>query len=80
MREEDVESLALRTKERAVHDGLTVKKWVTAGDEEVCEARCALNAEQGWIPIAQPFQSGQDVYPAHTDCRCVVIYRGGDTN
>lgn len=47
--------------------------WLVTGGN-ICD-NCAGNAAQGWIPIDQPFQSG-DMRPLqHPACRCAALYR-----
>ena len=50
------------------------KKWLNVGDEKMC-ADCIANQEEGWIPVTQPFQSGDMTYPAHPACRCALLQR-----
>ena len=38
-------------------------------------AICSANGGAGWIPVTDPFPSGQDTIPVHPNCRCSVIYR-----
>ena len=54
--------------------GMDMEKFwlVTGGD--ICED-CLANAEQGWIPVDEPFSSGHMRYPAHTACRCSMLTR-----
>ncbi len=47
---------------------------MTQGDGLVT-AECSANAGAGWIPVSDPFPSGQDTIPVHPRCRCSVIYR-----
>jgi HK97 family phage portal protein len=54
--------------------GMKAKRWLLSNDEGICVA-CQRNAKQEWIPIDQPFQSG-DVAPlAHPRCRCDAAYK-----
>jgi hypothetical protein len=51
--------------------GMKFKNWLLgSGDCEVCQA----NANQGLIPIDEPFKSGVSRPPGHTRCRCSVAY------
>lgn len=47
------------------------KSWLTAGDERV-DPECALNEEQGPIPLDSPFASGHHAPIVHPNCRCVL--------
>ena len=58
----------------AVKVGTKFKKWLLSNDEGVCPI-CAGNAAQGWIPIEQPFQSGDLAPLAHPRCRCDARYK-----
>jgi hypothetical protein len=59
------------THESAKDTGMKFKKWLLGnGDCKVCQA----NANQGCIPINDPFQSGVNYPPAHTRCRCAAGY------
>lgn len=42
------------------------KAWDPAGD--ACEEICQPNADQGWIPIDEDFESGDDAPTAHPNC------------
>lgn len=44
---------------------VTKKKWATGA--ECCEI-CAMNEDEGEIPLDDPFQSGDDAPPAHPNC------------
>ncbi len=46
------------------------KQWLTSPD--ACP-ECIANAEQGAIPISDPFASGDEAPPAHPNCRCDII-------
>jgi len=58
----------------AEHQGRDEKRWVTQGDDLVSD-HCLDNEGQGWIAIANNFQSGVDTIPQHPNCRCNVRYR-----
>lgn len=45
------------------------KRWLTAQDALVEEV-CAMNEQQGVIPVDQPFLSGDMAPLAHPECRC----------
>ena len=47
------------------------KQWLTAGDERV-DPECALNEEQGSIPLETAFASGHMAPITHPNCRCVL--------
>lgn len=51
-----------------IENGVTTKRWVPAGSS-TCEI-CNGNADQGFIPVDQPFDSGDDYEPAHPNCEC----------
>ena len=52
--------------------GMKAKKWVK--DPDPCPV-CIANADQLWIPIDQPFQSGAMNPLQHPRCRCTATYR-----
>jgi len=52
------------------HAGVQRKRWLPDGGS-VCAA-CRANAEQGAIPLAAPFSSGDVAGPAHPGCSCGV--------
>ncbi len=55
--------------------GLEMEKyWITAGDDRVDDT-CAANEAQGWIPIDETFDSGNDRPLAHPACRCDLEIR-----
>jgi phosphohistidine phosphatase SixA len=64
-------------KEAAAEAPGDVEKSWDIGDEgcPICEA----NAEQGWIPADESFDSGDDEAPAHPNCDCSVDYRNAET-
>ncbi len=51
------------------------KSWLTAGDSHVDPDLCAPNEAQGWIPLDDTFQSGDDRPLAHPACRCAIMIR-----
>jgi len=59
--------------------GFKEKRWQTVGDERVRESHRA-NEQAGWIPTEQPFPSGGQTSPDGVGCRCVVSFRGVDTD
>lgn len=73
-RTETTYALGEGQKQAAIAKGQDEKKWVTQGDDEVAQV-CRDNEKQGWIPIADAFQSGVQTIPGHIQCRCTVIYR-----
>ncbi|SEJ55859.1 phage portal protein [Frateuria terrea] len=54
--------------------GMKAKHWLLSNDEGIC-VPCQRNAKQGWIPIDQPFQSGDAAPIAHPHCRCDAAYK-----
>ncbi len=61
-------------REAADAAGKEEKAWYTQGG--VTDV-CADNEAEGWIPIDDSFPSGDDTVPAHVNCECDVLYRGG---
>jgi SPP1 gp7 family putative phage head morphogenesis protein len=53
--------------------GRKYKTTITSGDARVSDI-CQGNEAQGWIPIAQAFQSGHMHAPHHPKCRCATTY------
>lgn len=51
--------------------GIDGKQSIAIGDERLCEV-CGGNADQGVIPIDQPFQNGDMTPPFHPACRCAL--------
>ncbi len=51
------------------------KSWLTVKDSKVETPICGANEAQGWIPLAQPFQSGHDRATGHLACRCTTLLR-----
>jgi hypothetical protein len=51
------------------------KSWLTAQDSAVDPDLCGPNEDQGWIPLDDQFQSGDDRPLAHPRCRCVLLTR-----
>jgi hypothetical protein len=49
------------------------KSWLAAGN--ACPDICAANMEQGWIPVDDSFQSGDDTPSGHPGCRCSALYQ-----
>lgn len=54
--------------------GMKAKRWLLSNDEGIC-VPCQRNAKQEWIPIDQPFQSGDLAPLAHPRCRCDAAYK-----
>jgi len=50
-----------------------VKSWLVTGGN-ICDI-CQANADEGWIPLDQPFQSNHDRPLAHPACRCTMLTR-----
>lgn len=57
----------------ATEAGMKTKSWIMS-NEGTCD-ECEANADQGEIPIAVPFESGDDCPPAHPNCRCACGYQ-----
>lgn len=58
-----------------VDEGINMEHaWNTSGDEKVCDT-CNENEAVGYIPIDEPFPSGDIVPPAHLGDRCYATYR-----
>ena len=49
------------------------KRWDPDG--EACAEICQPNADQGWIPIDEDFQSGDDAPTGHPNCDCSTDFR-----
>lgn len=76
-RTETAQALGQGQKGAAIAQGRNEKRWVSVGDiDDVCQ----INEGMGWIPIADPFESGDDTIPAHPNCRCVVRYRTSEVH
>jgi hypothetical protein len=58
----------------ALKVGMKFKKWLLSNDEGICPT-CSANAAQAWVPVEQPFQSGDDAPLAHPNCRCGARYK-----
>jgi phage portal protein BeeE len=58
----------------AVQVGMLAKIWILSNAERVCDI-CNGNADQKWIAIDQPFQSGDLAPLAHPRCRCNAAYK-----
>lgn len=55
--------------------GLAMEKsWLTVGDNRVSDD-CAKNEGAGWIPLDEPFPSGDDRPLRFPGCRCTALYR-----
>jgi hypothetical protein len=50
------------------------KSWLTVGDDRVSDG-CAENEAAGWIPLDEPFPSGDDRPLRFPGCRCTTMYR-----
>lgn len=57
---------------------VTTKFWSTVGDDMV-EEECEANEAQGYIPLDEEFQSGDEGPPSHPNCRCGLL-AGLDTD
>ena len=71
-RTETAKALGQGGKSAAIAQDRDIKRWITQGDALVRASHTA-NAGQGWIPIADAFQDGQDTI-GEPNCRCVVQY------
>lgn len=74
-RTETATALGQGAKGAALAQGRNEKRWITQADDRVNQPICAANESQGWIKLADPFQSGHDTIPGHIQCRCNVRYR-----
>lgn len=55
--------------------GLAMEKsWLTVGDNRVSDG-CAENEGAGWIPLDEPFPSGDQAPLRFPGCRCTALYR-----
>jgi SPP1 gp7 family putative phage head morphogenesis protein len=62
------------------HSGVPMEKfWLTVGDDRVDPPLCEENELEGWIPLSEHFQSGDEQPPAHPNCRCTALYRQAGT-
>lgn len=50
------------------------KSWLTVGDNRVSD-QCLADEGAGWIPLEDPFPSGNDSPPGHVACRCTLLTR-----
>jgi len=56
-----------------------VKEWITVNDERV-DLVCSENEGAGPIPFDDTFPSGDDMAPAHINCRCdVAVYPASES-
>tara|TARA_Y100000310_G_scaffold50965_1_gene47038 strand:- start:12353 stop:14494 length:2142 start_codon:yes stop_codon:yes gene_type:complete len=78
-RTETATALGDSAQKAAIIDGRNEKQWVTQGDDTTDDI-CMGNAAAGWIKVGDPFPSGDDVVPAHPQCRCVNIYRTAEAD
>jgi hypothetical protein len=49
------------------------KSWLK--EEDACDEICIPNADQGYIPVDEQFDSGDDGPPGHPNCRCDLLVR-----
>lgn len=63
----------------ALRVGMKVKKWLLSNDDNACPI-CVGNAEQGYVPINQPFSGGVEAPLQHPRCRCVAVYKRAAPN
>lgn len=50
------------------------EKWWSCDGPNPCE-QCLANQAQGWIPIDEDFESGDDLAPSHPGCYCSNDFR-----
>jgi len=55
--------------------GAKYKRWLTAGDDRVCDI-CKANQEAGKIPVNQPFPGGVMFEIQHPRCKCTTLLEG----
>lgn len=61
--------------EGASQAGVTKKRWLINPESPTAyEDDCGANQDQGAIPLASPFQSGDDGPPQHPNCECTLIF------
>ena len=58
----------------AQNAGKDEQKWVSQGEGIACEI-CWPNEDEGWVPVGHTYASGENVMPAHINCRCTIRYR-----
>lgn len=63
-------AMSIAQKAFMVENGVKTKKWIPAGPStcDICEG----NAEDGEIPVDDPFSSGDDRPAAHPNCECYL--------
>lgn len=67
------ESAALMQAQALQMAGLPMEKfWLTVGDDRVSDG-CQENQDAGWIPIDEPFPSGDDRPLRFPGCRCALL-------
>ena len=59
------------TQETYKRNGVPARRWLTSGSDKV-DPVCRDNQAQGWVPINDGFQSGDDSPPAHPNCACDI--------
>jgi HK97 family phage portal protein len=52
-----------------------MKRWLSASDPD---SLCALNIQDGAIPLNASFSSGHSAPPAHPNCRCTLVPEVGN--
>jgi hypothetical protein len=57
-------------------EGMEEKAW-SADGTDACAEICQPNIEQGYIPIDEDFESGDDFAPGHVNCDCGTDFRKG---
>lgn len=61
--------------QQAIHEGKmgkTKKRWVTGGDERVCDICARLDGVE--VPMDEMFPGGYEAPTAHPHCRCVLAF------
>lgn len=63
-------AMSIAQKAFMVENGVKTKKWIPAGPStcDICEG----NADDGEIPVDDPFSSGDDRPAAHPNCECYL--------
>lgn len=54
---------------------VSMKRWLSASDPD---SLCALNIQDGAIPLNASFSSGHSAPPAHPNCRCTLVPEVGN--
>ncbi len=70
-RTETAEALEESFLDRSKDLGVTGKRWVTVGDDQVTP-ECMANASEGVVALNHVFSSGTARPPVHPRCRCAL--------